>query len=471
MSWLDQPIVCVDLETTGADPVRDRIIEVGIVRIAGGHVDYEWQSLVDPQVPIPAAIARFTGIDDAMVRGAPTFRALAEELAQRLGDALFVAHNARFDVGFLKNEFRRLGWPFQPRVLCTVRLSRVLYPQHHRHGLDAVIARHGLACSARHRALGDARVLWDFLQRARDDHDAETLERAAARAMRQPSLPPNLPPGMLDGLPEGPGVYLFYGENELPLYVGKSVSLRSRVYSHFTGDHAAGREMRLAQEVRRVDWIETAGELGALLLEARLIKEKLPVHNRLLRRQNELCSWRLREGGREGPAVELVSGADIEPRALGELHGMFRSRRSAHEALRELAGAFRLCQKRLGLERGRGPCFASQLRKCDGVCAGRESPQAHDLRLAAALSALRLKDWPYRGRIAIRETDEARGRDCFHVFDAWCYLGTESTQGDLFEAAQTRREPVFDLDTYRIVSRWLAQRPRAVIPLAAEQPA
>lgn len=468
MSWLDQPIVCVDLETTGADPLRDRIIEVGIVRIEDGRVAGEWSSLVDPQGPLPPAIAAFTGIRDDMLRGAPSFRALAEELAERLGGALFVAHNARFDVGFLKNEFRRLGWPFQPRVLCTVRLSRALYPQHHRHGLDAVIARHGLACSARHRALGDARVLRDFLDQLRAEHDTETLERAAAKAMRQPSLPPQLAPHMLDGLPDGPGVYLFYGENDLPLYVGKSTSLRSRVHAHFMGDHAAGRAMRLAQEVRRVDWIETAGELGALLLEARLIKEKLPVHNRLLRRQNELCAWRLR-APIAPPAVELVSGPDIDPRRLDELHGMFRSRREATNALRELAAAYKLCPQRLGLERGKGACFASQIRKCQGVCAGREGVEAHDLRLRAALSSLRLEAWPYGGRIAVRETDAGRGRDCFHVFDAWCWLGTEQTQGDLFEAAQARCEPVFDLDTYRILSRWLRQAPRQVIRLPARE--
>src|SRR5690606_5179196 len=106
----------------------------------------------------------FTGITNEMVRGAPSFADIADEVFERIEGSLFIAHNARFDYGFLKNEFKRLEHAFQPRVLCTVKLSRALYPEHHRHGLDALIARHNLACDARHRALGDARVLWDFVQ-------------------------------------------------------------------------------------------------------------------------------------------------------------------------------------------------------------------------------------------------------------------------------------------------------------------
>jgi DNA polymerase-3 subunit epsilon len=462
----DSPIVFVDLETTGANPATDRVIEVGIVKVAAGAVEYQWETLVDPGVPIPPLIQGFTGISDGMVRGAPTFAALAEEIAGRIGDSLFVAHNARFDLGFLKNEFRRIGGQFAPRVLCTVKLSRALYPQHHRHGLDAIMARHGLACDARHRALGDARVLWDFVQLARREHGPEALEAAAVRAMRQPSLPPNVAAETLDQIPDTPGVYLFYGENDLPLYIGKGVSLRSRVRSHFGADHGAGRAMRMAQEIRRVDWIETAGEFGALLLEARLIKEKLPIHNRRLRREGDLCAWRIREAAAAGEvAVELASARDLDPREIGTLYGLFRSRREATNTLRELAAAHRLCPKRLGLEAGREACSAFQLGKCRGVCTGREAPATHDLRLRTALAVLRLKTWPYPGRIAIRETDADRGREVFHLFDAWCYLGSESPPGDVVDAAQARIEPRFDLDTYRILSRYLAGRPANVLPL------
>lgn len=126
---LDSSLVFVDLETTGANPAHDRIIEVGIVKVSGGRLDYEWSTLVDPGASIPPMIQGFTGITNDMVRGAPSFADIADEVFSRIEGSLFVAHNARFDYGFLKNEFKRLERAFQPRVLCTVKLSRALYPE------------------------------------------------------------------------------------------------------------------------------------------------------------------------------------------------------------------------------------------------------------------------------------------------------------------------------------------------------
>ncbi|MBI4990047.1 MAG: DNA polymerase III subunit epsilon [Rhodocyclales bacterium] len=447
-------IVFVDLETTGANPAFDRVIEVGIVKVTAGQLDYEWSTLVDPGGPIPSVIQGFIGITDDMVRGAPSFRDIADEVFARIEGSLFVAHNARFDYGFLKNEFKRLGRDFQPRVLCTVKLSRALYPEHHRHGLDALIARHDLACDARHRALGDARVLWDFVQLVHAEQPPEAIQAALKKALKTPSLPSGLERSALDAVPEAPGVYLFYGENALPLYIGKGVNMRSRVQSHFAADHGSGRAMRLAQEVKRVEWIETAGELGALLLEARLIKERSPLHNRHLRRNEELCAFRLKEEGEftQDRALELLPLAGARAGELDELYGQFKSKREAHNTLRELAGEYGLCLKRLGLEQGKGPCFNHQTRRCKGVCVGKESPQQHDLRLKTALAVLKLRAWPFPGRIAIRERDE------WHLFESWCYLGTAKSEADLHEAAQTRFEPAFDLDTYRILRRELEKR-------------
>ena len=447
---LDSPLVFVDLETTGANPAFDRVIEVGIVKVSGGQVEYEWSTLVDPGEPIPPVIQGFTGITDAMVRGAPSFADVADEVFARLEGSLFVAHNARFDYGFLKNEFKRLDLAFQPRVLCTVKLARALYPEHHRHGLDAIIARHNLGCDARHRALGDARVLWDFVQLAQAEKPPEAIRAALKKAMKSPSLPSGLEATAVDAVPEAPGVYLFYGENELPLYIGKGVNMRSRVQSHFAADHGSGRAMQIAREVKRIEWIETAGELGALLLEARLIKERQPIHNRHLRKNDELCAFRLKEGGEA--AVDLVPLAGATPDELAELYGQFKSKREAHNTLRELAAEHGLCLKRLGLESGKGPCFNHQIKRCKGWCIGKESAARHDLRLKTALAVLKLRAWPFPGRIAVRERDE------WHLFETWCYLGTAKSEAELFDAAQTRFDAAFDLDTYRILRRELEKR-------------
>jgi len=449
----EQNVVFLDLETTGASASHDRITEIGMLEVERGRLVREWSSLVNPETRIPPAIEALTGISDEMVRDAPSFESLSRDLLQRLEGKLLVAHNARFDYGFLRNEFRRAGKRYQSRVLCTVRLSRRLFPDQHRHNLDSLIERHGLACTGRHRALGDARVLWEFVRKVYAERDGAEVDRAVQDLLRAQAVPPGLSVEALDDIPESPGTYVFYGENDLPLYVGKSVNLRARVLSHFTGDARLGKDMRLSQQVRRLDWIETVGELGALIQEARLIKSLAPVHNQRLRRQSDLCAYRFRAG--DDPRPVLVSVREMDLGQLEHVYGVFRSKRDAVNTLRGIAEGHGLCPRRLGLETGNGPCFSYQLKKCRGVCAGQESEDHHDLRLVAALTGLRIRAWPFRGRIGVRETDPWSGRSEVHLLHRWCYLGTVRSDNELFDAAALGDRPVFDLDTYKILTRWL----------------
>lgn len=183
---LDRLLVFLDLETTGATASRDRITEIGLIEIVHGRHIGEWSSLVNPQIPIPPFIESLTGISDEMVASAPSFAEIAHDLKSRLDGRLLVAHNARFDYGFLTTEFQRLEINYQSDVLCTVRLSRKLFPGHARHNLDSLMQRHGVDCSARHRALGDARVLWDLAQKWRDDVGVDALAVAAAAQIKTP---------------------------------------------------------------------------------------------------------------------------------------------------------------------------------------------------------------------------------------------------------------------------------------------
>ena len=458
---LDRPLVFLDVETTGAAPAWDRVTEVGLIAVEDGRVVETWSTLVNPERRIPPAIEALTGITNQMVALAPTFAEIADALLERIAGRTLVAHNARFDYGFLKSEFRRAERRYQAPVVCTVKLSRKLFPQHHRHGLDLLIERHGIECSARHRALGDAQVLWELMQRWRDELGAEAIGAAAQLQLKQPNLPPHLSELVLDEVPEAPGIYLFYGENDVLLYVGKSVNLRSRVLSHFSSDHRSAKEMRLVQQVRRVDWRETGGELGALLAEARLVKELQPMHNRQLRRNHDLCAWAWDPAA--GGAPQLI-GVDADFR--GEVFGLFRSRAAALETLRGLAHAYELCTIRIGLEKGRGPCFAYQIKRCRGVCAGKESPAAHDLRLAQALAGARFPAWPFRGPVAVREESGALTE--VHVLDRWRHLGTARAEDEIAEILAGRARARFDLDTYKILKRFFERVPResAVIELA-----
>ena len=468
MNLFAPALAFVDLETTGTRAADDRVTEIGIVRVdrdpdGGPPRVSEWSSLVDPGVPIPPVIQALTGITDAMVRGAPTFPSLAREVAERLVGCLFVAHNARFDFGFLKHEFARLGLPFSRRVLCTVRLSRRLDPAAASHGLDALIARHGLDPGSRHRALGDARALWLFVQRLYATRPHADIEDAVRRLLKIPSLPPQLPPDVLDAIPDAPGVYLFYGENPLPLYVGKSVHLRDRVAAHFCGDWQHESDARLSAEIRRIEFETTAGELGALLRESVLIKSVMPAHNRALRRKEDAGVMTIGDDGR--PA--FLRASDVDPAEVPGAYGPYSSKRAMRAMLQSLAAEHRLCWTRLGLERRDGPCFARQLRRCEGACVGAEAAGAHDARLVAAIAGEAIPAWPWRGPALVREVSPDGARTDVHVVRDWHWVGTPRDEGVLATRVEAPPRPTFDMDVCRLLLRLHAKQPGAFVPVPA----
>lgn len=461
-------LLFVDLETTGANPAIDRITEIGIVEVEGDQVA-RWSTLVNPEISIPPFIQSLTGISNEMVRNAPTFAQVSEELLQRLAGGLFIAHNARFDYGFLRNAFKQLGHTLRCDVLCTVKLSRKLFPEEAKHNLDALVARHNLHADARHRALADADLLWQFWRKMRLDIAPELFGQALQVQLQRPSMPAHLPADALDEIPDTPGVYLFYAENDVPLYVGKSIHLRQRVLSHFQADHRLYKDMRLSHEIRRIEWRETAGEVGALLLEAQLVKDLQPIHNRALRRQRDLCAWQLRpcSAGHLQPVLAYASEHDFGQ--ADRLYGLFSSRRQAETTLRELAEAHQLCLVMLGLEnrvQPSKPCFAHQLRRCRGACIGSEPAALHQARLEAALASLRVKTWPYPGAVGLIENGPDGRRDV-HVVHNWCCLGTAHTEDELWRLLQDMPErPAFDLDTYKILVRALGRADLQVRPLS-----
>ncbi|VCU69104.1 hypothetical protein PIGHUM_01164 [Pigmentiphaga humi] len=270
----------VDLETTGTAPHSDRITEIGIVQVDEDGVR-EWSSLVNPERPIPRMIQSLTGISNAMVAGAPRFAELAGDIAARLRGYTFIAHNAGFDYGFLRHEFQRAGLPFRAQVLCTVRLSRRLYPHYRSHGLDALIARHGLRVEVRHRALDDARLIWHFWQDIHREFPAAHIAGIADALSGRLEWPAALDPDLPDRLPETPGVYTLRNANGVALYVGRADRLRDKILAHFQPARwRSAKAGRLAAQVHDLAWQETGGALGALLHENRLLRALEPLHNR-----------------------------------------------------------------------------------------------------------------------------------------------------------------------------------------------
>ncbi|NIG32653.1 excinuclease Cho [Pantoea sp. ICBG 828] len=247
----------------------------------------------------------------------------------------------------------------------------------------------------------------------------------------------------LEGLPNQPGVYTFHGDNDnLPLYIGKSINLRSRVMAHFrTADEAS-----MLRQARRVSWIPTAGDVGAQLLEAQMIKTQQPLFNKRLRKNRQLCSLQLGDG-----APQVVYARDLDFSSSPDLYGLFRSRFAALEKLKSLADELRLCHGLLGLERlqpGRG-CFRAALKRCAGACCGAEPLAAHQERLLAGLEQLRVVCWPWRGPVGMVE----RGTEMtqIHVIDHWFWLGSVSSEQEARQLQRARHG--FDHDGYKILCR------------------
>lgn len=249
-------------------------------------------------------------------------------------------------------------------------------------------------------------------------------------------------PASLNMLPRSSGVYLFKGEGSLPLYIGKSVDIRSRVLAHLRAED----EAEMMMQTTRVEFIETAGEIGALLLESHLIKQMNPLFNIRLRRVRQLCSIQLSQTSDFVQPV-VVSGQDLGVGEVEGLYGLFASVHAAQNKLRELADPHRLCLGLLGLEKmGARGCFGLQVKSCLGACVGREDRAAHDARLLTALSDLKVHAWPFAGAIDLIESQGDWTQR--HRIQNWRYLGTACSKSSPYPFSVQKS---FDLDTYKIL--------------------
>lgn len=390
-SLLEHPLasaelLAVDCETNGRGGEACELTEVGAVLAGGGELHERWSSLVAVQMPLSRGIERFTGITQKMVDSAPPPERVLPELARRLEGRVLVAHNAGFDRRVLEQAFERAGleWPAPP-VLCTVALARRCAPLVRRRGLAALADALGIDVEHSHRALPDAetcgRVLCALLPRlcavATTVGEAVELFRGGRRSKRPPARrrPPADRPD-LSRLPDDPGVYVFRDESGRVLYVGKSVSLRSRARSHFCAP--AG----WTERAEIVDYRPTNSELGALVLENRLIKQWRPPGNTALKRTDRWVYLRCRLDV-EYPALE-VSPEPAQGRAMSI--GPLRGRAAAAELSDHLTSLFRLrhCGRRM--RRREHPSIYGQMGRCCSPCLGDLDPNAYRRQLDAALA-------------------------------------------------------------------------------------
>ncbi len=387
----DVPFVIVDTETTGTQAEDDRLLEVAAVRVQGGEIQDTFSQLINPGRTVPRRITQLTGITTGMVFDQPPAAEVLPRLLAFLGDGVFTAHNVSFDRRFLNAELERLSLPtIKNQQLCTLRLARRLLPGLESKGLTALAQFYGIRNEARHRAHGDAlataEVLLHLLKLLTYEHEIETLgqlltfQHRTYRAVRKPPKHvERIRQEVLPALPDRPGVYFMKDHRGDLLYIGKAKSLRDRVRSYFTGVEALPeRTMKLVKTLRTVEWQETGSELGALLLESKLIKALKPRFNRAQRRYRNRPFLRL-DTSHEAP--RLTTTAYVQDDGA-EYFGPLSGRRQAELLVDIINRVYQLreCDDetyRLGRK-----CLYAAFGRCTAPCIGGEARAAYDDEVA-----------------------------------------------------------------------------------------
>ena len=389
----DTTFCVVDFETTGTDPRRDLICEIGAVKVRGGEVLGTFQTLVNPGIALPPRISVITGLTDAVLAPAPRIEQVLSSLRSFIGDAVFVAHNASFDLGFLRAALARQGFEeFRPTVVDTLAVARRLLRDEVRNfRLGTLAERFGIEHRPSHRALDDALATCDLLHLL--------IERASGWGVTGiddlvavASLSGHPQAGKLrltDGLPRRPGVYMMIGESGEVTYVGKATNLRQRVRSYFGGDERRSVQPML-RGLTRVDHLEMPDPIAAEVIERRLIAALAPRHNRVGRRRRRPVYVRL-DTNELWPRLSVVYQTKAQGTYLGPLQG----RHQAEQVIEALQTAYpiRRCTTRIGprhvVDPDAAPCSAAQLGVAPCPCTGLADVAAHDRAVQSVTEAMR----------------------------------------------------------------------------------
>ncbi|MFO8000872.1 MAG: exonuclease domain-containing protein [Marinilabilia sp.] len=363
----------VDIETTGGKAGMGRITEIAIYLMEGDRIVDQFVSLVNPECHIPPYISRLTGITDTMVAGAPRFFEIARKIVEITDQTIFVAHNVSFDYTFVQKEFESLGYDYAREVMCTVRLSRKLLPGHSSYSLGSLCQDLGISLKGRHRAGGDAHATANLLSHLISEKGNWIFPEEENLDTR--SLHPGLDLTKVRKLPDSTGVYYFYDQTNGLIYIGKSNSIRKRVFSHLNSK--GKRAEQLKTKVADIGYEATGSELVALLKESDEIKCHKPLYNKAGRRSRP--NWGIfgftDRRGYQRFFIDRLNGKESQPLDT------FESRDKAVNALSRWVGEFDLCRQLSGLENKNGPCFNYSIKQCNGACTGEESPADYNSRV------------------------------------------------------------------------------------------
>jgi DNA polymerase III subunit epsilon len=367
----------VDIETTGGSARIEKITEIAIYLHDGDNITGEFVSLVNPERNIPYFITNLTGITNEMVEDAPCFFEIARTIVELTEGRTFVAHNARFDYSFIRQEFKSLGFNYKRNILDTVSLSRKLLPGHRSYSLGNICKDLRISINGRHRAAGDALATVKLLEiLIAKDREINGTRSILLKNTMVSKLNPRLDITKIENIPEEPGVYYFYNENGDLIYIGKSRNLQQRISTHLS-NNTTNRSMQMRDLIADIYWETTGSELIALLKESFEIKANKPVYNRAQRRTG--FQWGI---------FSFVDNNGYINYRYGQLNSddspvsVFTSREKTKSKLSSLVETYNLCQKLAGLYETEGACFHYHVGICNGACCGKESPEEYNERAA-----------------------------------------------------------------------------------------
>ena len=363
----------LDIETTGGQFNEEGITEIAIYKFDGHEVVDQFISLVNPEIPIQPFVVKLTGINNAMLISAPKFYEVAKRIIEITTDCVIVAHNSAFDYRILRTEFRRLGYNFEARTLCTVELSKKLLPEQPSHSLGKLVRALGIPMADRHRASGDALATIKLFKILLE----KDIEKEIVKDFIKLEVEKGIAPQLLDiisSLPSTTGVYYIHNEKSNLIYIGKSRNIKKRINQHFTGTSAKCKKIQA--QVFTVTYEETGSELIALLKESQEIKITKPILNRAQRKS--IFQYALYvEKDEKGYLNLKIQKADGRKREITS----FASLQEAKNALFRITSHYKLCQKLTGLYDTKTNCFQYSIKECDGACIGQVSPEIYNARV------------------------------------------------------------------------------------------
>lgn len=372
----------IDVETTGGRAARDKITEIAIVLHDGEQILDSFETLVNPECPIPYGITELTGIRNDMVADAPRFYEIAKQIVEMTEDAVFVAHNVRFDYSFVKEEFNRLGYTFTRKQLCTVRLAKKSFPGLRSYSLGNLITSLQLNAGARHRAMGDTMATVDLFERIMRKENGESHAGDLINlGIKEALLPGSIDLEKIHALPQECGVYYFHDQFGQVLYVGKSINIQKRVASHFASKtEKAGKLQKLVHDI---SFEVTGSELISLLYESNEIKRLHPSINKA--QKNKCFPWSIYAYQNQAGywCFDVAKNEALKQKQVPVLSS-YPSAMQARAWLKSLQVEFELCPKLCNLEKSNGPCFEYHLHKCHGACISEELPQQYNIRAMKA---------------------------------------------------------------------------------------